>query len=253
MLEEQLERLVAAAPRLQERLLKTASFTAEARSLLLDPNDNTAAGLYLAARRLYGIELLNWEPETIWLTMKADGIDLPEGERNKLQAAITLQVNPSFYWDNIVFQQTVQALSDEPYDPEALQEVHPAHMDWAVYEAGVIRGLDPDAQEIPEFDEDVQMYVAVCLKRAGYVVTPKSLNFAQDDLDLLLPKEVSRFQKEVRDAWKQLDKTRLADTEFYENRLGVQLSKLASSYLFTKERAEKLGEEVASLQMTTVI
>lgn len=249
MIEEQLERFVAAAPKLQERMIKTASQESAAKAVLTDPDNNTAAGLYIAARALYGIELLDWEPETIWLTMEKDGIDLPEGERNKLEAAITLQVNPSFYWDNIVFQQTVQALSDEPFDPESLQEVNPAHMDWAIYEAGVIRGLDPDSQQIPDFDEDVQMYVGVCLHRAGYVVTPKSLNFAQDELDTLIPTDVSQFQKEVKDAWSKLDKTKLEYTEFFENRLGVQLAKLASCYLFTKERADKLGEEVVGLQV----
>lgn len=249
MIEEQLERFVAVAPKLQAGIVKTASQEAAARSILMDPDKNTATGLYLAARTLYGIEILTWEPETIWLTLENDGIDLPIDERNKLEAAITLQVNPSFYWDNIVFQQTVQALSGEPFDPESLQEVHPAHMNWAVYEAGVIRGLDPDSQQIPEFDEDVQMYVGVCMHRAGYVITPKSLKFAQDDLDKLIPTDVSAFQKEVRDAWSKLDKTRLADTEFFENRLGVQLAKLASCYLFTKDRAEKLGEEVVDLKI----
>ena len=249
MMEEQLERLVAAAPRLQEKLTKTASQESAAKSLLLDPDNNTATGLYLAARTLYGIEILTWEPETIWKTMENGEIDLPEGERNKLQAAITLQVNPAFYWDNIVFQQTVQAFGDEPFDPESLQEVHPAHMNWAVYEAGVIRGLDPENQEIPDFDEDVQMYVGVCLHRAGYVITPKSLSFAQDDLTKLIPTEVSQFQKEVRDAWNQLDKTKLEHTEFFENRLGVQLAKLASCHVFMQSRAEKLGEEVVDLQI----
>lgn len=249
MIEEQLQRFVAIAPKLQAGIIKTASQEAAARSLLLDPDNNTATGLYLAARTLYGIEILTWEPETIWKTMEADGIDLPVDERNKLESAITLQVNPSFYWDNIVFQQTVQALAGEPFDPEALQEVHPAHMDWSVYEAAVIRGLDPDEQQIPDFDEDVQMYVGVCLHRAGYVVTPKSLKFAQDNLDKLIPTDVSAFQKEVRDAWNRLDKTRLAETEFYENRLGVQLAHLASCHMFTQERANKLGEEVVDLQI----
>jgi len=249
MLEEQLERFVAAVPRLQDRLIKTASQEAAAKSLLLDPDNNTAAGLYLAARTLYGIEILTWEPETLWLTMKEDGIDLPNGERNKLEAAITLQVNPSFYWDSIVFQQTIQAFADEPFDPEALQENHPAYMDWGVYEASVVRGLDPDSPQIPDFDEDVQMYAAVCLHRAGYVVTPKSLKFAQDALTKLIPTDVSAFQKEVRDAWNKLDKTKLTQTQFFENRLGVQLAKLASCHIFTQERAEKLGEEVVDLKI----
>ncbi len=248
-MESLLEQLVVHAPKLQRRLTKTASQVSAARSLLLDPDNNTAAGLYLAARALYGIEILSWEPETIWLTMEDDGIDLPVGERNKLQAAITLQTNPAFYWDNIVFQQTVQALSDAPFDPEALQEVHPAHMDWAIYEAGVIRGLDPDSPEVPDFDNDIQTYVGVCLRRAGYVVTPKSLRFAQDDLDKSILSDVATFQKEVRKAWESLDKTKLEQTEFAENRLGVQLSHLASCYLFTKERVEKLGEEMVDLQM----
>lgn len=249
MIEEQLQRFVTAAPKLQLGLTKTATQEAAARSLLLDPDNNTATGLYLAVRTLYGIEILTWEPETIWVTMEKDGIDLPVDERNKLEAAITLQVNPSFYWDNIVFQQTVQALAGEPFDPESLQEVHPAYMDWSVYEAAVIRGLDPDEQQIPDFDEDVQMYVGVCLHRAGYVVTPKALKFAQDNLTKLIPTDVSAFQKEIRNAWNKLDKTRLAETEFYENRLGVQLAKLASCYIFTQERAEKLGEEVVDLQI----
>lgn len=249
MIEEKLQRFVAVAPKLQAGIIKSASQEAAARSILMDPDKNTATGLYLAARTLYGIEILTWEPESIWKTMEADGIDLPLDERNKLEAAITLQVNPSFYWDNIVFQQTVQALAGEPFDPESLQEVHPAHMDWSVYEAGVIRGLDPDEQQIPDFDEDVQMYVAVCLHRAGYVVAPKSLKFAEDNLTKIIPTDVSAFQKEVRDAWNKLDKTRLAETEFYENRLGVQLAHLASCYVFTQERADKLGEEVVDLKI----
>jgi hypothetical protein len=92
-------------------------------------DDSRCAGvIYAATRRAYGLEVLSWEPETIWLTMEKDGIDLSISSRDKLLAAIALIVNPQFYWDHIVFENTVHAFVGNVSNPDVIQECHPIEM-----------------------------------------------------------------------------------------------------------------------------
>jgi len=246
------EKLVSKASALQPYLEKTASRETTARQLLLGGNGH-AASLYMAVRILYGVDILHWEPETLWLTLEQDGIVLPVMARSKLMAAIALQLNPAFYWDSIAFQHTVQTFNDENTNPESLQECHPAHMAWAVHEAGFIRGLDPHDHEIPEFDEDVQLYVAVCLKRDGFLALPKELDSEemQIALDKQYPRETKNTRDEVREAWHKLPKNRLQHTEFAEDSLGVQLAQLAACYVYVEEKSEALAVEIQDLKLVS--
>jgi hypothetical protein len=256
MIHEQLQEFMQYVPRLHAGMLKTAAAVLSAREMLQNPHQATAVGLYLAAKALYGEDLLQWEPETLWLTLEKDKIDLTELERNKLQAAITLTTNPAFYWDNLVFQRTVHALCEEYYDSESLLECSVAHMCWAVYEAGILRGLDQETPQIPEFDEDVQQYVAVCLSRAGYALPPPPLvEFCEDNLDALFAKgsEFAELKKELKYAWAKLDKSALERTEFSEDALGIQLSRLSFCYLYVSERADAVAADLAKLGSHTKV
>src|SRR5574343_212307 len=143
-MEAELAKFTSMAAGLGEYMVKTASRELIAKKFLQSPENRCATVLYMCVRTLYGREVTDWEPETLWVTLSKDGFDLPEEARNKLQCVLAMHKNPAFYWDNIVFQWTVQALNDELYDAEAIQESHPAHMAWAVYEAGVLRALDPE-------------------------------------------------------------------------------------------------------------
>lgn len=241
-----LDALPELAPRLSETLLlKTASRDSHAREILNTADERCATAIYLAARSLFGVQITAWEPETIWLTLeRKEGIDLGTRARNKLQAAITLIVNPAFYWDSLVFQRTAQALNGEYFDPEALQEVAPSDQCWAVYEASVIRGLDLDVPVAPDYDEDVQSYTAVCLKRDGFVVPPEQLAYARDALQYQYPKEAREFATQVANSWAQVKKEDLQERKFPENPLGVQLSYLAGCKLFVEERAESLAKDI---------
>lgn len=247
----QVIKLVSGIPNMQHGLVKTAAQEDYAVQILKIPDVHTAAALFMAVRTVYGIGILDWEPETMWLTLEGDGYMWEEEARNKLQAAITLILNPSFYWDNIVFQQTTQAFNGQPFDPEALQEPAICHMCWAVYEANAIRGLDPaDPDMIPEFDEDVQMFTGVVLKRAGYLYTPTPLRYAAKVLDGLYAVDTTSMKKEVAKAWKAVNQNRLENTEFSETPVGIQLTKLAICYLYVQERAEKLAEELLGFRLT---
>ncbi len=224
-----------------------------AKTLLVEDDDDCpASAVYTATMALYGIELLSWEPETIWLTMKKDGIDLSQVSRNKLQAAITLIDNPSFYWDSVAYQRTVKAFNSELYNPDMIQECSSGEMSWAVYEAAAIRGMDPEDKGIPEFDEDVQSYAAVCLKRGGLVLPPDNLIFAEEALDQqYLPKaQLPNLKKSTKYGWSHLDKGALQRTEFPEDPLGVQLAKLAAIYLYVETRATLLALKLVELKGT---
>jgi hypothetical protein len=247
---DKIKQLIALAPNLQAGLEKTGSDNPEALALLKSEAENTAAAVYTAVRSLYGIGILDWEPDTLRMSFAKDGIELEETEFDKLLAAITLQTVASFYWDNLVFQRTVQSFNSVLYDPESLQEPCVAHMAWAVHEAAIVRGLDPDDTNIPDYDEDVQQFVAVVLKRAGWVYPPEDLSFVEDNLDNMFPAKsnASRLKKEVKEAWDKLDKEALERTEFAEDALGVQLSKLASCYLYVQDQAEKFASEIISLR-----
>lgn len=244
-----LDILVQKAPFLQSYLVKTASREATARRILMNSEGRTATGLYMSMRTLYGAEFLHWEPETLWLTLEHDGIILPAASRDKLLAAMTLQLNPAFYWDHIVFQNTVQALNGEHVNPDAVQECHPAHIAWAVKEAALLRGLDPHGHDVPEFDEDVQLYVAVCLKRAGLLIPPDGVD--TEEVVIALDKQYSPKAKnardELRDAWHKLPKNRLQHTEFAEDPLGVQLAQLAACHVYVELKAEEVSSEIQDL------
>jgi len=244
---ELLEKLASSVAAIPESLPATS----RARSLefLKSSTDERSAGsLYTAARNVYGLEMLSWEPETLWITMEKDGLDLSLVNRDKLQAVIALIVNPQFFWDHIVFENTVHAFVGNISNPDAIQECHPAEMAWTVYEADAVRRMDPEGKGDAEFDEDVQQYVAVCLKRAGYITTPEELSFAEDNLVDLQPPEAKNLRKEVRKAWEGLDKGALQHTEFAENPLGVNLSRLAGTYVFVEDAAKSMGQDFLELK-----
>jgi len=212
-------------------------------------DDSRCAGvIYAATRRAYGLEVLSWEPETIWLTMEKDGIDLSISSRDKLLAAIALIVNPQFYWDHIVFENTVHAFVGNVSNPDVIQECHPIEMAWTVYEADVIRGMDPEGKSHTEFDEDVQQYIAVCLQRAGFICAPEELEVVDDNLAELLPNDAKNLRKEVKYAWEKLDKGVLQRTEFAENPLGVNLSRLAGTYVYIEDLAKSMGQDFLDLK-----
>jgi len=215
--------------------------------LLNETEDSPTTALYTAVRTLYGIGILLWEPESIWLTMEKDGIDLSLESRNKIMTAIALQLNPSFYWDSLVFAPTIQALNDVLFNPDMLQECNPAHMSWGVYEAGIIRGMDPEEPGVPEFDEDVQVYVAISLKKAGFVCPPEDLSFAEDALAVHSTPSLE-LKKQVKTAWANLDKDTLQEHTFTEDPLGVQLARLAGCYIYRTDRAKLLAESLLDLR-----
>jgi len=245
-------RFLSEVSNLRDYLVKTANVS-PAKELLKQLTGRSPVAIIMALRLLHGQGFIEWEPETLWLTLEHDGISTTAEDRHKIQAAITLLKNPAFFWDSIVFQRTVQAFDEEVTDPDSLVEPHAAVMSWAIYSAIAVRRLDEEDNVVPEFDEDVQAFVAVCLRRQGFVLAPEYLDFSQEVLDKQWAKKDASFTKEVKDAFEHLDKSALAHTEFAEDPLGVQLAQLSGCHLYLAEKISSMYDDIGLLKSAPLV
>lgn len=213
-----------------------------ARRLLLNPT-TTAVALLPACKQIVG-DFLSWEPESIWRELEHHQIELSEENRVKLQAAITLHLVPSFYWDGIVFENTVHAFDNEIPNPEALEEAPVTAVAWAVKEAAWVRQWlgDPPL----EFEHESRAYTAVVLEREGFLVAPNQLAFAQSGLEKR-NRNHTELVETVQKQWLTLDKSRLDSYTFEETPEGVQLARLAMVKLHVQEREKAAEEDLKAL------
>lgn len=213
------------------------------KDLLVDES-TCAAALMEGTRRLIG-NYLAWEPESIWEDLDRRGIDLPAANRDKLMAAVTLRLVPSFYWDAVVFEKTALALNDRTINPAILEEASPAQLAWAVVEADVIRRLGQEPTQ--EFYHEPRAYTGVVLQRAGFALAPEELAFAQDALDRERHCGDCELRRQVQEAWRKLPPGGRAGAAYPETRVGVQLANLAGVALHVRQRMDALQRQLASL------
>lgn len=193
-----------------------------------------------AAHALLG-DFLTWEPESIWLELQHQGVDLPEGNRAKLQAAIALRLVPSFYWDGIVFEKTALAFDGLVPNPDILEEASPARLAWAVIEAAwIIRDAKDASWEI---GSEPRAYAGVILHRAGFVLAPEQLDFAQNALDRA--RHHDHLTDEVKDRWAKVDKAGLEKLTLQETPVDVQIARLSAVELHVRERRARAERDLA--------
>lgn len=217
-------------------MAKSPTQLSEAREKLVAPV-TTATGLRKALEAVLPDYLL-FEPESIWLSLDRMGIDIPLINKSKINAVIALHLCPSFYWDAIVFEKTSLSLSNAIPNANRLDEATPAQLAWAVVEAKEL------TQESHEFDHEPGQYAAVVLHRAGFVLAPEQLSFAQHALDAL--NKTHGLKTEVKDAWSKLKITaNLLEHPFKETALDVQLMHLTLVQAHVEEQTLQRQRDLA--------
>lgn len=197
----------------------------------------------LATRHLVG-DFHGWEPETLWLTLEREGMEVPTCNRDKLQAGIALLFVPAFYWDGIVFEKTAIAFDCYESNPDALEEASSAQLAWAVKEAEWILTQHDGVPH--SFAHEPKAYSALVMHREGLVLAPKQLAFAQEALDRLNTTTTLRDRVETR--WNALNKTGLADVAFEETEEDVQLARLAAIELHVLDKETNAANGLALLR-----
>lgn len=186
-------------------------------------------------------DFLDWEPESIWLELDHLDIKIPEVNKNKVMAAIALELVPAFYYDAMVYENTAIAFNHLIPNTDALQEANPEWLAWAVIEASLLRGKD---RELPFYSE-TERYTAVVLHRAGFTVAPDELAFSQSSLDFINLNKDSK--KDVQEIWTVLPRKKLADIEFEENEKEIHLARLAAIHLYVEEKRTECNKQLAEL------
>lgn len=208
------------------------------KDLLRDPSASAIA-LMAAAKTLLG-DFLAWEPESIWLELDRQGVDLPVENRAKVMAAIALRMMPTFYWDGIVFEKTALAFDGVLPNPDILEEASPARLAWAAVEAAWIIRTAHDAAW--EWGHEPRAYAGVILARAGFVLAPEQLAFAQVALDRERPS--NHLLDEVKQRWAGVDKNGLEKLTLHETPVDVQIARLAAVELHVRERRARAERDL---------
>ena len=200
---------------------------------------------FTAALRALGAQFLAWEPESIWLELEAMGVALSLENRDKVLAASTLVTAPHFYWDASVFENTVLAFNSMPSMPDAIQEASPNQIAWGVFEAELI--CQYYAKHDFVYDYEPERYVATVLHRAGFLLAPELLVFAQDELDKLNVGNKD-IQEAVKNRWEKIDHPALEHLELTESPEDVQIGRLAAVHLYLDEKLRQLNREIPLLK-----
>jgi hypothetical protein len=206
------------------------------------------AVLMACACILLGSNYRAYEFDTIRKALIDSGIDVPQPNYDRLWAAMTLVSSTAFFWDARVFSATVRAFAGEDVEPENIEPIPPVYLGWGVQEAEEIMKAHLERGEgwTGEFldGEPLEMTVA-SLFDAGFVVAPRGVEWAQPYLDEAIGPSTLRPLVEKR--WNNLDKDKLADTEFKEDAVGVQLARLAGCWLYYEERERSLHKQLGEL------
>lgn len=161
------------------------------QAFLTDPTTLTTPLLLLLVDT-YGMECLEWAPETIRMQLESDfGIKLPKLTADRLMAGIMLLTTDYFFKSLPRFLELANVLSGEQFDPGTLSL--PGAMDcaWALTEALII--WPPDEEE--PFTDEIRGYLKVILMQEGFVTPPDILRLALDG-------DISQL---VNDTWAESD------------------------------------------------
>jgi hypothetical protein len=207
---------------------------------LLQDEHAAAVALLPAAQKLLG-DFLAWEPESIWMELQHQGVDVPVSNRAKLMAAQTLHLVPSFYWDAVAFEKTALAFDGVTPNADMLEEASPGRLAWAVVEAAWILQRVHGARWT--FNSEPCGYAGVILTRAGFVLAPTQLSFAQRALDR--ERYHTHLLEDVKARWDRVDKDHLNVLHLEETVIDVQIARLASVEQHVRERHKRATRDLS--------
>lgn len=177
----------------------------------------------------YGTEWTDWEPDTLWWSLRRDFGPVGEIARNKIGAlrlAATTDV-PWLDWD--VFEDSGLSWNDVVPIIGTFQPMTPMQTAFAVT---VLHGIRADEA----FDPEVKAYIAAILEDAGWVYAPAEyFDGAQELLDRRV--WLVGFRQQVAQAWEKLKDVDPTSVDWnYDNPLDVHILKLMTVKYYIQER-----------------
>lgn len=118
----------------------------------------------------YGAECFDWDPHVLRLEIYDDfGVNISDGQSDKIQAAITIMSTDQFENDWHTFNSCVHALNGEPFEHDVLHPIDAEQIAAAMPEVEMIR--TKFMQDELAFSDEVNVY-------AGFIFSEYGLFFA---------------------------------------------------------------------------
>jgi hypothetical protein len=154
----------------------STGLSAQGRLRTLLANEETFATVLVTIfLDLYGMEALEWSPETIQMEFRDDfGLELPKGNLDKLMAAIGILTTDDFYKRLPVFVQYCNVLSGDDFRPDVFDPADAMECAWGIVE-GLL--LSPPEEEEP-FSDEIRSYIGRTLDEEGIKDAPDVLGIA---------------------------------------------------------------------------
>lgn len=168
----------------------------------------------------YGLEALEWAPETIRMQIEEDfNVQLPTVNLDKLLAAILVVTSNVFYKDLVSFIQLCNVLSGHELNLEVFDPADSAEMAWAITEVLL---LDPPEEPEP-FSSDIRDYIGYMLREEGYVTAPDVLRIG---LNTDLSQSISQTFADDPEMFQAIHESQIAKADEINHMLTEQLQDL---------------------------
>lgn len=222
----------------------TRDFREKATAYFSGKQEAFATTLLVALIKMYGLEVLDWDPLTIQLEVKDDlGLEMPRKVFDRVMALISALKTDAVYKDVPLFDETVNALAG---DGVGVERGVPSVEDvaWAVAE---LEMADPEPitrDSNNPFSRSVAKYVRVVLDDEGMYRAPKILSFAASRP---IRKEGMDDKGYYAAAWGNADAKADEIDTWVEDRVVTLLNQLMElGVVFTPEQSKETLETVKS-------
>lgn len=209
----------------------SVSAKAANRALLLS-EDSFATPLFLLALDRYGLDMLDWSPETVRLELEQDfQLRLPKVSLDKIFAAVTIVTTNYFYKDVTRFIELCNILAGDDFQPDEFEPADAEEMLIGITEAMLLWPPDDDANDT-EFSEEIREYIRQMLGEQGILKPFDVLRLAFDN------DQASRVDVEFAD-----------DPEMYSAIYETQQSKTAELRDIYLQNVTALAQQLQLLQL----
>jgi hypothetical protein len=144
---------------------------------ILNNEETFATTLFFLLLDTYGTEMLEWEPETIWIEVSGDfGVDLPDVNKDKVNSLILFYTTDMFQTSLETFIGTCNVLSGAEANFSRFDPADPDEMLWAFYELAL--HIEDPKELMANLDDDIRTYIGVTLNSYGVYDPPDLLAIA---------------------------------------------------------------------------
>lgn len=154
------------------------AYSTQAIRQYLESEDTFATVLVALAIDNYGMEVFEWEPETLRLEFQADfGARIPKINNDKIWAFITSITTNQFYRSWEFFSETCDVLNGSEADFNNFNPLTPEDLVWGVSEIALNDTYEKELENM-SFSEEIKNFVGIILDENGIWEPPSVLKFA---------------------------------------------------------------------------